>query len=70
MSWGSWVPSFYARAAIYPPAAVSDALADLITAHPELAVGLDPLLSATTTESGQPKDSLAFGRLRALRPVG
>jgi hypothetical protein len=69
MSWGGWIPTFYARADLYPPAAVSEALADLIASHPDLAKELAALLKGASSDGEAPKDVLAFGRLRALSPV-
>jgi FHA domain len=66
-TWGTWIPKFYARAALYPPAVVSDKLADLALAQPALAEALAALAvdmaAMTVPSSGSPKDKQAFARL-------
>jgi hypothetical protein len=69
MSWGTWVPGFYARAGLYPPAAVSEALAELVAAHAELRASLDALVKGASSDGKSPKDVQAFGRLQALSPA-
>jgi hypothetical protein len=67
VSWGSWIPKFYGRAGLYPPAAVSDKLADLLLARPDLGAVLGELPDMKLPEGGSSNDERAFARLRNLR---
>jgi hypothetical protein len=64
-SWGSWVASFYARAAIFPPASVSDELLRLAARHPEMRPTLDELVTRCRQLDGSPsrEDNEALARL-------
>jgi hypothetical protein len=65
-SWGSWIPRFYERASLYPPAMVSDRLTQLVGGHPELLGLLPPL--GLLVPPGEPagEDVTALARLCAL----
>ena len=65
-TWGSWIPRFYERASLCPPAEISERLTVLVTEYPELLVLLGPL--GQVVPSGEPagEDVAALARLCAL----
>jgi hypothetical protein len=65
-SWGRWIPSFYARAALYPPARVSNRLGSLVPGDPELTSMLGDV--GKVVPQGEPagEDVAALARLRQL----
>jgi hypothetical protein len=64
-TWGTWIASFYARAAIFPPASVCDDLGRLISHHAELKDFIAPLIERSRLLDGTPSrdDSDALARL-------
>ncbi len=64
-SWGSWIASFYTRAAIFPPAQVSDDLSRLLGRHPDLRETVNELTKRARLLDGtpSPEDSEALARL-------
>jgi hypothetical protein len=66
MTWGGWIPNFYGRASLYPPAMVSDRLGQLITAYPELGPLLHALAKSVPQDDVRGEDAQAFARLAFL----
>lgn len=64
-TWGMWIASFYTRAAIFPPAKVSESLGTLLGKHPDLKDSIDPLIARARLLDGTPprEDSEALARL-------
>lgn len=65
-SWGTWIPSFYARAGFYPPAKVSSRLAALVATYPEIAPLVGALANGAQESELTGEDAAAFARLREL----
>jgi hypothetical protein len=65
-SWGSWIPRFYERASLYPPAEVSNRLTKLVELHPELLGLLPPLGQLVPAREPSGDDVAALTRLCAL----
>jgi len=65
-SWGGWIPRFYGRAALYPPARVSVRLASLVVQHAEIAPLVVPLGKALRDGDLVGEDAEAFARLCEL----
>ena len=64
-SWGSWIASFYARAGLFPPAAVSDDLARLVARFADLRETVRELVDRSRRLDGTPprEDTDAMARL-------
>jgi pSer/pThr/pTyr-binding forkhead associated (FHA) protein len=64
-AWGTWIASFYTRAAIFPPAVISEDLARLLNKYVELKEFVDPLIARARLLDGTPsrEDSDALARL-------
>jgi FHA domain len=64
-TWGMWIASFYTRAAIFPPAPVSEELARLLAKHSQLKDSIEPLIARARMLDGSPSrdDSEALARL-------
>lgn len=64
-TWGTWIAGFYARAAIFPPASVSDNLARLMGRHSDLRDIVEPLISRSRILDCTPsrEDTEALARL-------
>jgi hypothetical protein len=67
-TWGSWVAGFYARAALHPPANVSDALGQLAGRFPEIRETIAVLVDRCRSLDGSPapEDADALARLAYL----
>jgi hypothetical protein len=64
-TWGMWIASFYTRAAVFPPAPVSEDLVRLLGKHPQLKESIEPLIARARLLDGSPSrdDSEALARL-------
>ena len=65
-SWGTWIPSFYARAALHPPAKVSSRLHTLASTYPEVKALLGLLRASPPKNELRGEDAEAFARLTEL----
>jgi hypothetical protein len=62
-SWGRWIPSFYGRVVMQPPASVSDRLGQLVVIHPELRQLVVDMLRVVPTRDLGAADAAALTRL-------
>jgi hypothetical protein len=67
-SWASWIPRFYERASLYPPAAVSERLATLVKTYPDLRLLLPPLARLVPKAEPPTEDVAALKLLCAVPP--
>jgi FHA domain len=66
LTWGGWIPSFYVRAALRPPARVSELLRKLVLSHPDLQRQLVEMTEAIPSGDADSEDAKAFARLTVL----